>query len=235
ARPQGAPVRPAGRTLGRAQPARQGRAARAAAPPERADRALQLPRPARPPAHDRPLHRDRRARVARRGPAVLVARPRAAPERGVPQEPVPEARRARRLARRTDRGDGLLVRLAEVLAVAPGVAPPAARCGARRGGRRVNARLADLRILHLFANYKWTGPADPAIRAAVHLRRLGLDVVFARAGWTLPGAEHRMDQELAKARLPVIGGLQLSKHFRALPLLHDRRVLAARLLRGDFH
>lgn len=99
----------------------------------------------------------------------------------------------------------------------------------------MNARLADLRILHLFANYKWTGPADPAIRAAVHLRRLGLDVVFARAGWTLPGAEHRMDQELAKARLPVIGGLQLSKHFRALPLLHDRRVLAARLLRGDFH
>jgi glycosyltransferase involved in cell wall biosynthesis len=94
---------------------------------------------------------------------------------------------------------------------------------------------ADLRILHLFANYKWTGPADPAIRTAVHLRRLGLDVLFARAGWTLPGAEHRMDQELARAHLPLIGGLDLPKHFRALSLLRDRRALAARLRRGEFH
>ena len=31
--------------------------------------------------------------------------------------------------------------------------------------------VADARILHLFANYKWTGPADPAIRAAARLAR----------------------------------------------------------------
>ncbi len=29
------------------------------------------------------------------------------------------------------------------------------------------------RILHLLANFKWTGPADPAIRTAVNLRRAG--------------------------------------------------------------
>lgn len=94
--------------------------------------------------------------------------------------------------------------------------------------------LADLRILHLFANYKWTGPADPAIQTAAHLRRLGLDVVFARAGWTLPGAEHRMEKELARAHLPLIGGLELPKHFRALLLLRDRRTLASRLRRDEF-
>lgn len=92
----------------------------------------------------------------------------------------------------------------------------------------------DARILHLFANYKWTGPADPAIRAAAELRRLGLDVVFARAGWTLPGAEHRMDMELARAHLPVVGGLSLPKHFKPWLLLRDRRTLADRLVRGDF-
>ena len=43
-----------------------------------------------------------------------------------------------------------------------------------------------------------------------------LDVVFARADWTLPGAEHRMEKELAKAHLPVIGGLELPKHFKAI-------------------
>ena len=37
------------------------------------------------------------------------------------------------------------------------------------------------RVLHLFANYKWTGPADPAIRAAARLRGLGLDVSFTQA------------------------------------------------------
>ncbi len=94
--------------------------------------------------------------------------------------------------------------------------------------------LCDVRILHLFANYKWTGPADPAIRAAADLRRRGLDVVFARAGWTLPGAEHRMDMELARAHMPVVAGLALPKHFKPWLLLRDRRVLAARLLRGDF-
>lgn len=94
--------------------------------------------------------------------------------------------------------------------------------------------LADLRVLHLFANFKWTGPADPAMRTAVHLRRLGLDVVFTRAAWTLPDAEHRMEKELAKAHLPVIGGLELPKHFKAMPLLRDRRQLALRLRRGDF-
>ena len=92
----------------------------------------------------------------------------------------------------------------------------------------------DARILHLFANYKWTGPADPAIRAAVELRRLGLDVVFARAGWTLPGAEHRMDMEFARAHMPVVGGLSLPKHFKPWLLLRDRRTLADRLVRGDF-
>ena len=40
-----------------------------------------------------------------------------------------------------------------------------------------------LRILHLFANYKWTGPADPAMRAAARLRARGLDVVFAQASF----------------------------------------------------
>ncbi|MEZ5965588.1 MAG: glycosyltransferase family 4 protein [Planctomycetota bacterium] len=96
------------------------------------------------------------------------------------------------------------------------------------------AALADVRILHLFANFKWTGPADPAIRTAVHLRRLGLDVVFARATWTLPGAEHRMEKELAKACLPLIGGLDLPKHFRALSLLRDRRTLSTRLRHDEF-
>lgn len=91
-----------------------------------------------------------------------------------------------------------------------------------------------MRILHLFANYKWTGPADPAMRAAVHLRKAGHDVVFAQAGWTLPDAEHRMAKELRRARLPVITGLSLRKHFHVPSLMRDARALRARLDAGEF-
>ncbi|MCA8941385.1 MAG: glycosyltransferase, partial [Planctomycetes bacterium] len=91
-----------------------------------------------------------------------------------------------------------------------------------------------MRILHLFANFKWTGPADPAIRCASWLRRIGCDVVFAQADWTLPQAEHRMAMELRRAHMPVIAGLELRKHFGAASLLRDAKRLRARLDRGEF-
>lgn len=91
-----------------------------------------------------------------------------------------------------------------------------------------------LRVLHLFSNFKWTGPADPAIRCALNLRRAGADVLFAQATWTLPGAEHRMRVELQRSRLPVTADLELRKHFHVPSLLRDARTLRARLRRGDF-
>ncbi len=78
-----------------------------------------------------------------------------------------------------------------------------------------------LRILHLFSNFKWTGPADPAIRCAANLRRAGADVLFAQARWTLPDAEHRMRMELARWRMPVTADLELRKHFHPASLLRD--------------
>ena len=91
-----------------------------------------------------------------------------------------------------------------------------------------------LRILHLFANFKWTGPADPAIRCAHHLRELGADVLFAQARWMLPDAEHWMRPVLRRWRLPVTYDLELRKHFHVPSLLRDGRTLRARLQRGDF-
>jgi glycosyltransferase involved in cell wall biosynthesis len=90
------------------------------------------------------------------------------------------------------------------------------------------------RILHLLANFKWTGPAAPAIRTAVHLRRVGADVVFAQAAWKPPAGEHRMARELWGCRMPVTGDLELRKHFRPLSVVGDARRLRRRLDRGDF-
>jgi hypothetical protein len=91
--------------------------------------------------------------------------------------------------------------------------------------------LADARILHLFANHKWTGPADPAIRAAAQLRALGLDVVFAEAGFVHRGGDHRVGEELWNRRLPVLAGLELRKHFHIASLLRDTAALRRLLLR----
>lgn len=94
--------------------------------------------------------------------------------------------------------------------------------------------VADARILHLFANYKWTGPADPAIRAAARLRALGLDVVFAQGVVTHRGGEHRVAEELARAGVPVVAGLELRKHFRLGSLLRDVRALRRLIVRDRF-
>jgi len=88
------------------------------------------------------------------------------------------------------------------------------------------------RILHLFANYKWTGPADPAIRTAARLRARGLDVVWAQAGFVHRGGEHRMAEELARWRVPVVTGLELRKHFHLRSLAADVAALRA-ILRRD--
>ena len=94
--------------------------------------------------------------------------------------------------------------------------------------------LDNARILHLFANYKWTGPADPAIRTASHLRRLGLDVVFAQARYVHPSNNHDMAQQLWNWRMPVLAGLQLRKHFHIQSLLGDVRRLRKMLRRERF-
>jgi glycosyltransferase involved in cell wall biosynthesis len=90
-----------------------------------------------------------------------------------------------------------------------------------------------LRILHLFANYKWTGPADPAIRAAAALRAIGADVVFAQAE-RKTGDIHYLGDQARRRQVPVIAGLQLPKHHSWRSAWRDGAVLARRLRRGDF-
>ena len=92
----------------------------------------------------------------------------------------------------------------------------------------------EARILHLFANYKWTGPADPAIRSVARLRGLGLDATFAQAGFVHRGGEHRVAEELWNRAVPVVAGLELRKHFHVPSLLRDVRTLRAILQRGRY-
>lgn len=85
-----------------------------------------------------------------------------------------------------------------------------------------------MRVLHLFANYRWTGPAEPALNLALALRDLGLSVDFACSPFQPPGGNKLV--ETARDRgLEPIDALRLSKHAHPLKNWLDKRALAALL------
>jgi len=90
-----------------------------------------------------------------------------------------------------------------------------------------------MKILHLFSNYKWTGPAEPAVNLAAELKRRGHDVYFA--SMDPKGSPGSVEQHAAERGLGKIGGLHLNKHFNLLPEMMDavklRRII--RDLRPD--
>jgi len=81
-----------------------------------------------------------------------------------------------------------------------------------------------MKLLHLFSNWRWTGPAEPAVNLALALQRQGWDVTFACGS-----ARRRPEPDvLARARdrgLATRVGLRLSKHMNPFANYPDRRLL----------
>lgn len=81
-----------------------------------------------------------------------------------------------------------------------------------------------MRVLHLFSNCKWTGPAEPALNLCLSLRNLGVDASFACA----PNAGHSVNKvvETARARgIEPILDFHLYKHPDLFHTVADRRAL----------
>jgi glycosyltransferase involved in cell wall biosynthesis len=67
------------------------------------------------------------------------------------------------------------------------------------------------KILHLYSNHKWTGPADHALNLAAWLKRVeGVEALFACG--RRPGMENHLYQKARQRRLDCINGLALKKH-----------------------
>jgi glycosyltransferase involved in cell wall biosynthesis len=90
-----------------------------------------------------------------------------------------------------------------------------------------------MRILHLFSNYKWTGPAEPALNLCVSLRALGVDITFACARDS-GKSEHKVARVAAERGLPPLLDFHLDKHRHPWRNLQDRRALAALLRRERY-
>ncbi len=87
-----------------------------------------------------------------------------------------------------------------------------------------------MRILHLFSNWKWTGPAEPALNLAWAQVRSGAHEVLFLSG--TPPSEHdsRIDPQAEERGVPVAAGFHLTKHASWRKNREDVERLAALML-----
>jgi len=81
-----------------------------------------------------------------------------------------------------------------------------------------------MKLLHLFSNYKLTGPAEPALRLAAELGKRGHEVLLAHPAPRHPDAGY-VDSRAAEHGLATTTGLNLRKHLHLLSLWQDVRRL----------
>jgi glycosyltransferase involved in cell wall biosynthesis len=81
-----------------------------------------------------------------------------------------------------------------------------------------------VRVLHLFANWKWTGPAEPAANLAATLAQRGHDVHFA-CGASPKLLPNDVAEEAMKRGLDPLLSLHLGKHRNPIYDALDRRAL----------
>ena len=93
-----------------------------------------------------------------------------------------------------------------------------------------------MKVLHLFSNWKFTGPADPALILATKmdfkLRKEGVGSVTWAAGHA--PVESGVQELGAERGLQTISGLRLQKHQRPVSWLHDLRKLRRWFVEGRF-
>ena len=77
-----------------------------------------------------------------------------------------------------------------------------------------------MRILHLLANWKWTGPAEPAVRLAANLAARH-DVDFACGRCPHDDLENRVATEVRGAGLPLLDRFELRKHLEPRSAVRD--------------
>jgi len=85
-----------------------------------------------------------------------------------------------------------------------------------------------LRALHLFSNWRWTGPAEPAVNLCAALRDRGVDVQFA-CGQEPADRDNAIRRRATELGLPVLVGQQLRKHHAPIANARDAAALASRL------
>ncbi len=83
-----------------------------------------------------------------------------------------------------------------------------------------------MRVLHLFSDAKWTGPAEPALNLCVALRSRGVEADFACAP-EAGGAINKVVETARDRGVEPVLRFRLSKHRHPIKNALDRKALAA--------
>jgi hypothetical protein len=78
-----------------------------------------------------------------------------------------------------------------------------------------------MKVLHLFSDWKWTGPAEPVLSLCENLGNEGVDVVLACRKSPADFRERTVDSQAGKRGLRCYEGLRLNRYFSARDWWHD--------------
>ena len=77
-----------------------------------------------------------------------------------------------------------------------------------------------MKVLHLYSNWKWTGPAEHSLATASYLFKKGYDLSFACAHPPVE-VEDSLVQRARKTGVPLVNGFYLNKHLHIWQNGHD--------------
>ena len=80
-----------------------------------------------------------------------------------------------------------------------------------------------MRVLHLFSDWKWTGPAEPVVSLCEALRAQGLAVTLAYRKTPIDFPERTVEKEVMRRNVPGFDGFRLNRYFSARDWIFDLR------------
>ncbi|HVN98357.1 MAG TPA: glycosyltransferase family 4 protein [Syntrophorhabdaceae bacterium] len=83
-----------------------------------------------------------------------------------------------------------------------------------------------MKILHLFSDWKWTGPAEPVLSLCKALENLGVDVILAYRKTPIDFNERTVEKEIRQRGVKSFGGLRLNRYFSLKDWVFDARFLS---------
>jgi glycosyltransferase involved in cell wall biosynthesis len=82
-----------------------------------------------------------------------------------------------------------------------------------------------MKVLHLFSDWKWTGPAEPTVSLCEALAKEGLDVTIAYRKTPIDFPERTVEKEVKRRSIPFFEGFRLNRYFSLRDWVFDNRAI----------
>ncbi len=84
-----------------------------------------------------------------------------------------------------------------------------------------------MKILHLFSDWKWTGPAEPVVSLCEALTKEGADITIAYRKTPLDFPERTVEKEVKARPIRYFEGFRLNRYFSLKDWLFDQKAISS--------